>query len=155
MSKEQTERQGRRFWILVLLSKYSCLNTNLLSELELIQRALYADSNDQSLWFYHQYLISTFDPKYVHISITPHLSLDQKLEYINLEYNKVLEMLDGAEDCKWIYQSLIQISILYNTLSNEWPAPGDQIRKWVRELKRLDPLRKGRWHDIEKGLKPD
>ena len=121
-------------------------------ELELIQRALYADSNDQSLWFYHQYLISTFDPKYVNVSIAPHLSLDQRLEYISLEHEKVLEMLDGAEDCKWIYQSLIQISVLYKSLGNEWPAAGKQIKNWIRELKQLDPLRKGRWHDIEKSL---
>lgn len=121
-------------------------------ELELIQRALYADSNDQSLWFYHQYLICTFDPKYIDGSIAPNLRLDQRLEYLSLEYKKVLEMLDGAEDCKWIYQSLIQTSVLYKNLSNKWPAPGGQIKSWIRELQQLDPLRKGRWHDMEKGL---
>lgn len=153
MSNQPVAKQGRKCWILVLCPKFQQINTKLTSELEIIQRALYADSNDQSLWFYHQYLISTFDPKYVDASIAPHLSLDQRLEYIGLEYSKVLEMLDGAEDCKWIYQSLIQISILYNTLSNDWPAPWDQIQSWIRELKRLDPLRIGRWHDIERGLK--
>lgn len=75
------------------------------------------------------------------------------MEYVSQEYKKILEMLDGAEDCKWIYESLIQISILYNSLSNKWLAPEDQIHSWIRELKRLDPLRKGRWHDIEEGLK--
>lgn len=121
-------------------------------ELELIQRALYADSNDQSLWFYHQFLISSFDPKYDYCSIAPNLSLDQRLEYISQEYDKVLEMLDGAEDCKWIYQSLIQISMLHKTLSSKWPASVDQIKNWVHELQRLDPLRKGRWLDLGKDL---
>lgn len=97
--------------------------------------------------------MSTFDPKYADGSIAPHLSSDQRLEYIGLEFKKVLEMLDGGEDCKWIFQSLIQISILYNTFSNDWPAPLDQIQNWIHELKRLDPLRVGRWHDIEEGLK--
>lgn len=146
------ERQGREFWNLVICPRYWHIYAKLVSELELIQRALYADSNDQSLWFYHQYLVSTFDPKYFNGSIAPHLTLDQRLEYISREFNKVLEMLDGAEDCKWIYQSLIQVSMLHNTLSNDWPAPWDQIQSWIRELKRLDPLRMGRWHDIEETL---
>ena len=144
---------GRKCWILVLCPKNWCINTKLVSELKLIQRALYADSDDQSLWFYHQYLMSTFEPKYDDCSIAPHLSSDQRLEYIGLEYKKVLEMLDGAEDCKWIYQSLIHISMLYNTFSNDWPAPLGQIQNWIHELKRLDPLRMGRWQNIEEGLK--
>ena len=32
------------------------------AEFELITRALYTDPYDQSLWFYHQYLMSTLDP---------------------------------------------------------------------------------------------
>jgi geranylgeranyl transferase type-2 subunit alpha len=124
----------------------------LVLELELIQRALYADSNDQSLWFYHQFLISSFDPNYIDGSIAPNLSSDERLEYVSQEYDKVLEMLDGADDCKWIYQSLIQILMLHKTLNTKCPASMDQIKHWVYELQRLDPLRKGRWLDVEKDL---
>ncbi len=92
------------------------------------------------------------DPNYVDCSIAPNLSLDQRLEYIRKEYDKVLEMLVGAEECKWIYQALIQISTLYKSLSNKWPSAEVQIKNWIRELRHLDPLRKGRWHDMEKDL---
>ncbi|MCJ1348054.1 Rab geranylgeranyltransferase [Peltigera leucophlebia] len=124
-------------------------------ELELIQRALYTDPYDQSLWFYHQYLMCSFDPKYSSQVIVPNLTSDQRLEFLGKEIEKLLEMLDGAEDCKWIYQSLIQLSRIHNAQSHRWPAQENQIRAWFMELKKLDPLRSGRWNDIEQQLSFD
>ncbi|CAD6583084.1 MAG: Rab geranylgeranyltransferase [Alectoria sarmentosa] len=83
-------------------------------ELTLIERALWAGSEDQSLWFYHQCLMCTFDPKYAAESMVPDLTASERLMYVRDEIVKVQAMLDGAEDCKWIYQSLISLSILYH-----------------------------------------
>lgn len=121
-------------------------------ELSLIQEALYTDPYDQSLWFYHQYLMCTFDRHLCQDTMAPHLTPDQGLEYITGEVDKILEMLDGAEDCKWIYQSLIQLSTMYKASSGSWPDQAASIRDWLSELRKLDPLRTGRWTDLDRAL---
>ena len=121
------------------------------TELELVQRAL-SDPSDQSLWFYHQYLMCTFDPSYAAQSMAPNLTTEQRLGYIAGEIENLVDMLEFDEDCKWIYKSLIGLSILHNNLSQQSPHRKDQLRDWVLKLKRLDPLRKGRWDDLEQSL---
>ena len=122
------------------------------SELELIQRALYAGDNDQSLWFYHQVLMCTFDPRYAKQSMAPNLSNVERAEYLTEEIEKVTEMLDGAEDCKWIYQELINMTLLFRGLGGKWSDQDADIEKWIGELERLDPLRVGRWKDLKRNL---
>ncbi len=122
------------------------------SELELIQRALWAGSEDQSLWFYHQNLMSTFDPKYAADSMAPDLSEEERSVYVTQEIGRLQEMLDGAEDCKWIYQSLISLSILHKSLRSRWPVVLSEIGHWVDELTELDPLRAKRWADLRRDL---
>lgn len=123
------------------------------SELELIQRALWAGDHDQSLWFYHQYLMCTFDDSHASDSMAPNLSIQEKLEYLTGEIEKVMDMLDGAEDCKWIYQSLIHLSILWNKLGKAWPPQAkEHLRGWIEQLRELDPLRGARWNDLEKEI---
>lgn len=121
-------------------------------ELDLIQRALWAGSEDQSLWFYHQHLMCTFDPKYASVSMAPALTTEERSTYLIQELERVLEMLDGAEDCKWIYQSLIYLSMLYRNSNQSWPTESSGILDWVNELTKLDPLRAGRWNDLKNKL---
>lgn len=93
-----------------------------------------------------------FDPQYSSQVIVPGFTSEQRSLYLEKEIEKLLEMLDGAEDCKWIYQSLIQLSRTHKELSHRWPAQESQIRTWFMELQKLDPLRHGRWSDLEKQL---
>ena len=120
-------------------------------ELELVQRAL-SDPSDQSLWFYHQYLMCTFDPSYAAQSMAPNLTTEQRLAYVVREIENLADMLEFDEDCKWIYKSLIELSILHKKLSQQWPSSKDQLGIWLLQLKSLDPLRKGRWDDLEQSL---
>lgn len=125
-------------------------------ELELIERALYAGDNDQSLWFYHQNLMCTFDPAYARESMAPKLTLEEKKNYVEREITKILEMLEGAEDVKWIYQALIELVGIYRALGGEWPSQsGDlelgkegDLEGWFEQLMKLDPLRRRRWEDL-------
>ena len=127
-------------------------NVDVFAELNLIQRALYTDPYDQSLWFYHQCLMDNLEPRAPIISIISDLTSEEILAYLGSEIEKILEMQDGAEDCKWIYQSLLQLSKLYKKLSHRWPAQEDQIRNWIVELQKVDVIRSGRWADLEKEL---
>ena len=123
-------------------------------ELELIKNALWADpeSKDQSLWFYHQYLVSAFDPARNRHSIAPNLTLLERKEYIERQIEDLREMLDGAESCKWIYQRLIELCLVYRSSIGSWPIVKDLVRTWISELIKLDPMRKGRWLDLSPKL---
>ena len=125
------------------------------AELILIQEGLYTDSRDQSLWFYHQSLMCTFDPIFASRSMTPNLSQYDRLAYIRSETDKLLEMLEDDRDCKWIYQALIQLAMLYKSTSGSWPVLPERIGTWVTSLQALDPLRHGRWADLEQRVRTE
>lgn len=94
----------------------------------------------------------TFNPTYASQTMAPGLNNEQRVSYVNREIENLLDMLDGSEDCKWIYQSLIELSLLHKKLSQERPNQKDQMQSWIENLMELDPLRKGRWQDLERTL---
>ena len=111
------------------------------------------DPYDQSLWFYHQNLMCAFDPCMAAQSITPGLSDSHRLKYLAEELDFIQGLLDGADDCKWIYQALIQYNLLVSQIRGSTSVQDRQnFTKWLAELKHLDPLRRGRWVDLETSL---
>ncbi|MCJ1350059.1 MAG: Rab geranylgeranyltransferase [Icmadophila ericetorum] len=117
-------------------------------EIAWIQEALFTDPYDQSLWFYHQYLMCTFDTELASQTMAPNITPNERLKYISNEIEVVLEILEGDQDCKWIYQSLLQLSTIYKRLSGNWPSQASDREKWMVGLQRLDALRKGRWTEL-------
>jgi geranylgeranyl transferase type-2 subunit alpha len=63
-------------------------------------------------------------------------------------------MLDGAEDCKWIYNALIEYTIALCQMGGREPDIDEKqdCKTWLEELRKLDPLRSGRWDDLEQSL---
>ncbi|KAJ5160828.1 uncharacterized protein N7482_007832 [Penicillium canariense] len=121
-------------------------------ELALIHRAL-IDPYDQSLWFYHQNLMCVFDPAAAGRTMAPSLSASERLQYLRNEIEAIQEMLDGAEDCKYIYQALIECTLLVSKVAGQLSTEDrNQILSWLSELQQLDPLRKQRWLDFERTL---
>ncbi|KAL3464107.1 hypothetical protein BJX64DRAFT_255625 [Aspergillus heterothallicus] len=123
-------------------------------ELELIHRAL-CDPYDQSLWFYHQNLMCIFDPTKSSQTMAPNLTKAERLEYLRREIYDIQEMLDGAEDCKYLYQALIDCTLLAARVEGTTPEgqQKQQILNWLSELKQQDPLRAGRWLELEQSLR--
>lgn len=125
------------------------------SELELIQKALYTDPYDQSLWFYHAFLMSTLDrdtPQ--NARIIQDISDDVQVLYFDEELEAIKDMLDGAEDCKWIYQALLETATaLRRARQSEDDGLDKEIAGWLSELRKLDPLRSKRWDDLSQKLK--
>lgn len=123
-------------------------------ELELITKALYTDSYDQSLWFYHQYLMSALDVNNPNApSILEPCSDADRAHYLDQEIDSVREMLDGAEDCKYIYQGLLEYSQQYLDLQLKGDkVTPEEMRAWLDKLIKIDPLRRGRWDDFAKRL---
>ncbi len=124
------------------------------NEFSLIQRALYTDPYDQSLWFYYQYLMSNLSTTDSGPPVPFDFTPQDRVTYFERELNNLREMLQGAEDCKWIYQNLVQQSDAYLKLghANKVVTP-EEILDWLTELQKLDPLRSGRWDDLAQSLR--
>ena len=97
--------------------------------------------------------MSTFDSKHVADPMVPGLTRAERAAYVRKEITKVREMLDGAEDCKWIYQSLIDLCLLYRELGNDWADEASHVDEYIDKLVKLDPLRSGRWNDLKGQVK--
>lgn len=122
------------------------------NEIALIHDALF-DPYDQSLWFYHQNLLCTFDPDRASQTFAPLLSDSVRLDYLSKEVGFIKELLDDFSDCKWIYQALIDCKLLASKIQGFMSEPDQgEVKAWLIELKSLDQLRGGRWVDLEKKL---
>ena len=85
--------------------------------------------------------------------MAPGLSDSDRLKYVSSEIDFIHMLLDMAEDCKWVYQALIEYTMLAARIRGSMDEEErDYVRTWLEELKKLDPLRKGRWMDLEKQL---
>ncbi|KAI9697334.1 MAG: Rab geranylgeranyltransferase [Bogoriella megaspora] len=123
------------------------------NEFQLIQNGLWTDPKDQSMWFYHQVLMKNVASSVAEESFVPDLSSADRLGLIEREIKGIEEMIDGAEGCKWIFLALLQYAQMYLEFDagNKLFSTQD-LRQWLTKLKELDPLRQGRWEDLEQKL---
>jgi geranylgeranyl transferase type-2 subunit alpha len=126
-------------------------------EFELIISAMYTDSYpyQQSAWFYYQFLMTTLTDYVGHGTITPNFTPEERAEYVTRQLVILKDMLDGAEDCKWIYNALIDYRMALCRMEERMPDLDEKqdCATWLAELRKLDPDRSGRWHDLEKSLR--
>ena len=82
--------------------------------------------------------------------MAPELTVEQRLEYVKAEQGFIEELMEDAEDCKWVYQGLIECALIEAKLAGQLSdETNNSIRGWLGKLKKLDPLRIGRWKDTE------
>lgn len=126
----------------------------LASELELICEAINTDPFDQSIWFYHQYLMSTISPSCPPNGlIVQDLTNGERQKYYENEMDYIKEILEDETDCKWIYEGLLRLAEAYLEVdAGTGAVTTKDMRTWLAELKRLDTLRRGRWDDLERRL---
>lgn len=118
-------------------------------ELKLIHKALF-DPYDQSLWFYHQNLMSNFDPDTCQKAMAPGLSQAEKVAYVQEEREFVEDLIEDAADSKWVYQALMDCVLIEGKLTGGLSAEMNKnVQTWLEKLKELDPLRSGRWADVQ------
>jgi geranylgeranyl transferase type-2 subunit alpha len=124
------------------------------TELSLICEAINTDPFDQSIWFYHQYLLSTISSSCPpHQLVVRDLTNGERQKYYEHEMEYIREILDDEADCRWIYEGLLSLAQAYLEVDagTGWVTTAD-MRAWLSELKRLDPLRFGRWEDLGRKL---
>jgi geranylgeranyl transferase type-2 subunit alpha len=127
----------------------------LASELELICEAINTDPFDQSIWFYHQYLMSTISPSCSPGNlIVQDLTNGERQKYYENEMEYIREILEDEADCKWIYEGLLGLAETYLEVdAGTGAVTTKDLRAWLAELNRLDTLRRGRWEDLERRLR--
>jgi geranylgeranyl transferase type-2 subunit alpha len=123
-------------------------------ELALICTAINTDPFDQSIWYYHQYLMSTLSPSCPQQSrIVLDLTNSDRQRYYEHEMEYIREILEDETDCKWIYEGLLHLAAAYLEVDAGTRAFTTlDMRSWLGELKRLDPLRRGRWEELGRSL---
>lgn len=129
------------------------------SELDLAREGLNVGPEDQSLWYYHQFLMShLLDSAGSRSTMAPNLTKEERVAYAEKEIEEITDLLEDYDDIKWIYEALLEYSIALDVLkkgpdaSTSKESPGDEILTWLAKLKQLDPLRGGRWQDVEESL---
>lgn len=123
-------------------------------ELNIIREALNVGPEDQSLWYYHQFLVLSLVERADRSAIAPHLTTEQRKSYIDRELDDIKDLLEDYVDIKWIYEALIEYTAAVSQITGQ-PLDQDQqqdIAQWLQKLVKLDPMRNGRWDDLRKEL---
>ena len=97
--------------------------------------------------------MTNLDPDHAPQSMAPDLNDDDRQRYLLDEFEKIFEMLDGAEDCKWIYQALLNLGFLHRKVTGNLPRAASEWERWIDVLTNIDPLRLNRWSDMKDILK--
>ena len=90
-----------------------------------------------------------------HATITPNFTDTDRSNAVTQQLATLTDMLDGAEDCKWIYSALIEYTLALSRIQGRTPRPNEleNCERWLAELRSLDPLRSGRWDSLAKTLR--
>ncbi|KAJ9152300.1 Protein prenylyltransferase [Coniochaeta hoffmannii] len=120
-------------------------------ELGRVKEALNVGPEDQSLWFYHQYLMSSITDYVGRATIVPNLDLEERVTYVTTEIEEIEELLEDFKDVKWIYEALLEYTLSLQQLEEREldAAEKERLGLWLGKLRELDPLRNGRWDDVE------
>ncbi|KAI0803691.1 hypothetical protein GGR55DRAFT_661742 [Xylaria sp. FL0064] len=125
------------------------------AELNLVQEALNVGPEDQSLWYYHRYLISQVIGSQDRPSITPNLSTEQKISYLEREVEFIKDLLEDFSDIKWPYEALLEYPLALHHLQPSAKGQqrhGEDPKFWLNELRKLDAMQTGRWNDVERDV---
>lgn len=125
------------------------------AELTLLQDALNVGPEDQSLWFYHQHIIaqiSDMDAKHSLHNIAPHISREERQSYIRQEIDFIKDLAEDYSNIKWIYQALMEYTTALGGLGVDITDQAKDRSAWLQKLRVTDPLRAGRWQDVEASL---
>lgn len=128
--------------------------SKLLEELDLVRAGLNVGPEDQSLWYYHKYLMLNVTENNITGSIAPQLSPSDRKAYVQGEVSFIRNLLEDYADVKWIYEALIESTCLLCRLSSRpfEHREREDVAHWLFRLRVLDRQRSGCWNDLETNL---
>ncbi|KAK3997042.1 hypothetical protein QBC44DRAFT_316077 [Cladorrhinum sp. PSN332] len=121
-------------------------------ELNMIRDALNVGPEDQSLWYYHQFLVFNLVTTVGRPTITPAFTFEERSSYLKREIEEIKDLLEDYEDVQLIYEALVDYTLYLCRLEKRKPTEEEreELVSWVGKLKELDPMRNGRWADLER-----
>ncbi|KAH6851049.1 hypothetical protein B0I37DRAFT_127585 [Chaetomium sp. MPI-CAGE-AT-0009] len=122
------------------------------NELQQIREALNVGPEDQSLWYYHQFLVLNLVAPDKHPAMTPDFTREDRVAYLTREIDEIKELVEDYDDVKLIYEALFEYTVYHSQLEERQPEPSERadLVAWLEKLRELDPMRNGRWADLER-----
>jgi geranylgeranyl transferase type-2 subunit alpha len=104
------------------------------------------------LWYYHQFLMLNLMETKTPPRITPDLPMEERGAYVRREIDDIKDLLEDYDDVKWIYEALMEYTLSLCHLEGRGLDDDEkaELRSWLGQLRKLDPMRKGRWSDVER-----
>ncbi|KAK4118698.1 protein prenylyltransferase [Parathielavia appendiculata] len=121
-------------------------------EFQQIREALNVGPEDQSLWYYHQFLVLNLVYPDKHPAMTPGFTVHDRVAYLKREIDEIKELLEDYADIQLIYEGLFEYTLYLCQLERRNPKADERadLVEWLAKLKQLDPMRRGRWADLER-----
>lgn len=87
-------------------------------------------------------------------TIIGELTVEERVAYLKQEIADVKELSEDYDDCKLIYEKLMEYTVALSALEGRQPSSNEkaELESWLSTLRKLDPMRQGRWYDVENGL---
>lgn len=84
--------------------------------------------------------------------MTPSLTREDRVTYVVREIEQIKELLEDYDDVQLIYEALIDYTLFLCQFLDRKPDASEraQLVGWLEKVKRLDPMRAGRWADLER-----
>jgi geranylgeranyl transferase type-2 subunit alpha len=95
-------------------------------EFELVRQAMFVDPEDESVWTYHDWLIS----------------LDPARDVLDREIDSIRQLYELEPDSKWCTQALAHYLSMQNTQTSK-----EEARELLDQLGKKDPKRSRRYDD--------
>ena len=73
------------------------------------------------------------------------------MTYVTREIDDIKDLLEDYQDSQLIYEALIDYTVALSQLE-ERQTTGEEkrcLKEWLAKLRELDPMRNGRWDDLE------
>lgn len=85
-------------------------------------------------------------------TIAPALATEDRVTYLTRELVDIKDLLEDYDDVKLIYEALMEYTMYLCQLEERKPDADEraQLVEWLGKLKKLDPMRNGRWEDVER-----
>ncbi|KAI0443981.1 protein prenylyltransferase [Xylaria telfairii] len=124
------------------------------TERDLVQGALNVGPEDQSLWYYHRYLMAQVVGSERRPAIAPNLAAEHKISILEEEVEFIKDLLEDFPKFKWPYEALLEYTLALRKLQ-----PNGQDKRedsdpnfWLAQLRKLDAMQAGRWDDVERDI---
>ncbi|PMB66334.1 Geranylgeranyl transferase type-2 subunit alpha [Beauveria bassiana] len=124
-------------------------------ELDTVREGLNLGPEDQSLWYYHQFLMLEIIQDGDRDNIAPALTVSARVAYMKHEIYEIKDLLEDYINVKWIYQALLEYTLSLRRLEKRSRGDNDDagnLRAWLEKLVALDPTPRGRWNDFDREI---